>query len=182
MAALNGTTISAAAAASGASVWQQTEGTPLPDDDALQWNETRQFDPYEVVAFLLVHCPSAVIVDRAFTPVWYAVGIVGNILAARIWTQRRMWQSNSSAIYLSAISIVDLIFILLHIVMELKYAWAIHSFRAPVFCEMYYVFFMATQYLSPTLVLCFTVERYFVFSFYWKKTLLTERNKWNKFF
>ena len=43
---------------------------------------------------------------------------------------------------------------------ELKYAWSITATAYPVWCEVYSVAYMATQYMSPTLVLGFTVERY----------------------
>jgi len=62
-----------------------------------------------------VHNPTALLLDRAITPVWYIVGIIGNTLSACVWLQRRMWSSNSSAVYLATISIADLIFLLLHI-------------------------------------------------------------------
>jgi hypothetical protein len=45
-------------------------------------------------------------------------------------------------------------------VQELKYAWSIQATGYPVLCELYSVVYMATQYISPTLVLGFTVERY----------------------
>jgi len=62
-----------------------------------------------------VHNPTALLLDRAITPVWYAVGIIGNTMSAYVWLQRRMWSSNSSAVYLATISIADLIFLLLHV-------------------------------------------------------------------
>jgi len=64
---------------------------------------------------LQVHNPTALLIDRAITPVWYVVGIIGNTLAACVWLQRRVWSGNSSAVYLATISIADLIFLLLHI-------------------------------------------------------------------
>jgi len=70
---------------------------------------------YSYLCAIQVHNPTALLLDRAISPVWYVVGIVGNSLSACVWMQRRMWSSNSSAVYLAAISIADLVFLLLHI-------------------------------------------------------------------
>ena len=55
-------------------------------------------------------------VDRVVTPIWYVIGITGNTLSAIVWLQRRMYANNSSAVYLVALSISDLLFLLLHFV------------------------------------------------------------------
>jgi len=99
-------------------------------------------------------------VDRAVTPVWYAVGIVGNVLSATIWLQRRMLRNNSSAVYLATLSINDTLFLLLHILLDLGQAWHVQTLDYPVICESFSFIFLVTQYLAPTLVLGFTVERF----------------------
>jgi len=58
----------------------------------------------------------AVQVDRAVTPIWYIIGVTGNALSAIVWMQRRMKANNSSAVYLVALSVSDLLFLLLHFV------------------------------------------------------------------
>ena len=118
------------------------------------------FERYDWTQFLQVHGPVALHVDRIITPIWYFVGISGNILSAKIWMEKRMRQNNSSAIYLATLSITDLIFLLLHILQELKYAWGVRTLSYPGICECYFVFSLVVQYLSPLLVLGFTVERY----------------------
>jgi len=100
------------------------------------------------------------VVDRAVTPVWYAVGIIGNVLSAIIWLQRRMRRNNSSAVYLATLSVNDTLFLLLHIVLELGHAWDVQTLDYPVVCETFSFIFLVTQYLAPTLVLGFTVERF----------------------
>lgn len=132
-------------------IWDTTSG---------QFNISGVFERYRLVEFLLVHCPKAVFIDRSITPLWYIFGLVGNTLSAIIWLQRRMYQNNSSAIYLAAISIWHLIFLLLHMVQELQHVWSVRTMAYPVFCEAHSIFYMTSQYLSPILVLCFTVERY----------------------
>jgi len=100
------------------------------------------------------------LVDRAVTPVWYAIGIVGNVLSAIIWLQRRMLRNNSSAVYLATLSINDTLFLLIHILLDLSQAWDVQTLDNPVVCETFAFVFMVTQYLAPTLVLGFTVERF----------------------
>ena len=77
-----------------------------------------------------------------------------------VWAERGTRRANSSAIYLATLSVTDLVFLLLHIVMELHYAWGIDTLSYPVLCETYFVCYLAVQYLSPMLVLGFTVERW----------------------
>jgi len=50
------------------------------------------------------------------TPLWYAIGVAGNSLSALVWLQHRMHANNSSAVYLVALSVSDLLFLLLHFV------------------------------------------------------------------
>ena len=111
-------------------------------------------------AVLGAFCPVALMVDRCISPIWYVIGIVGNALSAKIWLEKRMRSNNSSAIYLATLSITDMIFLVLHIFQELKYAWGIKSLDFPVICEGYFMLSLVAQYLSPMLVLGFTVERW----------------------
>lgn len=104
--------------------------------------------------------PIALRVDRCITPIWYVIGITGNCLSAKIWMERRMRKNNSSAIYLATLSLTDLVFLMLHILQELKYAWDLQTLGFPGICEGYFMFYIVAQYLSPLLVLGFTVERW----------------------
>lgn len=109
---------------------------------------------------LALHSPTALYVDRFVSPVWYVIGICGNILSVLVWAEKGTRRVNSSAIYLATLSVTDLVFLLLHFVVELKYAWAIDTLSYPVLCETYFVCYLAVQYLSPLLVSGFTVERW----------------------
>lgn len=100
------------------------------------------------------------LVDRAVTPIWYAVGIVGNVLSALVWLQRRVRRNNSSAVYLATLSVNDTLFLLLHILLDLGTAWEVQTLDYPVVCEAFSLIYLVTQYLAPTLVLGFTVERF----------------------
>ena len=68
---------------------------------------------------------AALMVDRSVTPIWYAVGIVGNVLSAVVWLQRRMRRNNSSAVYLGTLSVNDTLFLLLHVLLDLYAAWQV---------------------------------------------------------
>jgi len=88
-----------------------------------------------------------------------ALGIPGNILSAIVWLRRRVVNKNSSAVFLAALAINDLVFLL---------CWMIDTIIWNVvgicfndwFCH--YVWFLgryAAAYLEPLLVLGFSVER-----------------------
>jgi len=105
----------------------------------------------------VVYAPASSLVDRYVTPVWYAVGFPGNLLAFAVWIRPRM--RHSSGCYLAALAAADFLFLLLHLLFEMQSAWSLRTLNAPVICEAFPVFFLALQYLSPLLVLAFTIER-----------------------
>ena len=115
---------------------------------------------YSWVELLQIHAPEANMLDKVVSPIFYLIGFVGNTISAKIWLERRMRINNSSAIYLATLSITDLIFLILHIIMELKYAWGVEVLDFPVVCEVFFLLYQLVQYLSPILVLAFTAERY----------------------
>lgn len=143
--------------------WSMLENTASSQSmlsTAAPSNKTHVLVRLSWTQFLAIHSPLALHVDRYVTPIWYIIGVIGNILSAKIWLERRMRQNNSSAIYLATLSIADLFFLLLHTLQELKYAWGFNTLAYPGICEMYFLFSLCAQYLSPLLVLGFTVERW----------------------
>lgn len=104
------------------------------------------------------YVPQSGIVDKYVTPFTYVLGFPGNVFALYIWLQRRML--NSSGTYLAALALADLIFLTLQVFHELNDTWDIHLLDVKFVCEFYPIIFMMSQYLSPLLVLAFTVERY----------------------
>ena len=108
--------------------------------------------------FYYIHRPMIVNMDRYVTPVWYVIGMSGNLLSFIIWCQRRM--RHSSGVYLAALAIADLVFLVLHSVFELESNWSVRVVNVPVLCQMFPIIFLASQYLPALLVLSFTVERY----------------------
>lgn len=97
-------------------------------------------------------------INRSVTPFIYAVGFPGNILSFLIWIRPRM--RHSSGVYLSALALVDFIFLFLHLLFELNEQWQINTLNHPGICESFTVVFLTFQYLAPLLVLAFTIERY----------------------
>lgn len=101
---------------------------------------------------------AAASVDKIVSPILYVFGFPGNICAFIVWIQPRM--RHSSGIYLATLAVADLLFLVFHVFFEFYKVWNIQMFDAPVLCELFPVIFMATQYVSPLLVLAFTVERF----------------------
>ncbi|XP_041369624.1 thyrotropin-releasing hormone receptor-like [Gigantopelta aegis] len=129
------------------------------------WSDINSTDPqFQDMLFTsqldmeLRYSPEKVYVDRYVTPIIYAIGFPGNIVSFIVWIQRRM--RHSSGCYLAALALDDLIFLVLHVMFEMHTVWHIPTLDVPGLCEIYPVFYIATQYLSPLLVLGFTVERY----------------------
>jgi len=94
---------------------------------------------------------------------WYvilALGIPGNILSAIVWLRRRVVSKNSSAVYLAALAIDELVFLLCWMI------WTIITDTVGVRCSEYWfcyiVFYpgwFAAANLESLLVLGFSVER-----------------------
>lgn len=127
-----------------------------------------------------LYCSGAILIDRVVTPIWYLIGIIGNIISAKIWLERRMRRNNSSAIYLAALSINDTLFLLLHMVQELKYAWFMRTVDYPVVCGAYALVYLVTNYLAPALVLGFTVERFIAVCYPYQKMRYCTANRATK--
>lgn len=128
-----------------------TSSDVIPDD---------VFKRYSGMRFLEIFAPFAVMVDRTVTPIWYIIGLLGNAISATVWLQKRMRLNNSSALYLAALAIADLSFLMLHILQELKYAWGYDTLSYPGLCEIYFIVYLMTQSLSPMIVLGFSLERW----------------------
>ena len=96
--------------------------------------------------------------DKYVTPIWYVIGFPGNIVAFMVWIQRRM--RHSSGCYLSALAMADFLFLILQLLFELQNSWDVQVLEINVICQCFPILFYTTQYLSPLLVLGFTVERY----------------------
>lgn len=105
--------------------------------------------------------PQIAIIDRVISPIFYVIGLTANPITTKIWLSSRMRKNNSSAIYVGVLSIVHTVFLLLHIIQELNFAWGVATYtRMSVMCEVFNMAIFIPQYYAPLLVLAFTVERY----------------------
>lgn len=127
-------------------------------------NTTTSIDDIRVGRFTLdelyaIYRPSITAINKYVTPALYVVGFPGNLVSFLIWIRPRM--RHSSGCYLAALAMTDLLFLTLHVCFELQFTWrAIDWLSYPGVCELFPMFFLAAQHLSPLLVLAFTVERY----------------------
>ncbi|XP_052797037.1 uncharacterized protein LOC128229264 [Mya arenaria] len=112
-----------------------------------------------------IAAPELLVIDRVITPIFYLIGIIGNPLSAVIWLSKKVRKSNSSAIYLGTIAIVDTFFLFVHVWLELLQAWGVKTFNRPDYCEVYMIISMTPQYLAPLLILGFTFERFIAICF-----------------
>ena len=81
-----------------------------------------------------------------------ALGIPGNILSAIVWLRLHIARKNSSAVYLAALAVNDLVFLLSHyFITFVKYDSWIY------YCVIYLVY--SASMLEPLFVLGFSVER-----------------------
>ncbi|XP_041374238.1 lysophosphatidic acid receptor 6-like [Gigantopelta aegis] len=116
---------------------------------------------WDVLARVLeTHVPSALKIDKYVTPVWCVIGILGNVFSAKVWALRRMRKCNSSALYLVSLAITDITFLVLHVFYELQYPWKKGVLDLPVWCPVWNVMYMMSQYTCVFLVMTFTCERF----------------------
>ena len=86
------------------------------------------------------------------------VGIVGNVLSAIVWLRRQVASKNSSAIYLAAIAINDLIHILTFVAMLFSLC---DHITYSLFCLFLSFTHFSSYALEPLLFLAFSAERLF---------------------
>ncbi|KAK3595145.1 hypothetical protein CHS0354_028577 [Potamilus streckersoni] len=122
------------------------------DTSSLHWSVYYQIELYHVFP--------VIVFARCVHILWYVVGLIGNTISLKIWAIPRMRRINASALYLVALTITDILYILLNIVMYLRFLWGVPSIDVPIFCELWNVLNMIPQYASQVLVLGFTVKRF----------------------
>lgn len=118
------------------------------------------FANYSFQQILEIVAPQVILIDRIISPIWYIIGLFGNPVSARVWLSKKMRKTNSSAVYFGSVAIVQTIFLLFHIIIELELAWGVNTYHTIFLCEAVNFLFISLQYLVPMLILGFTVERY----------------------
>jgi len=113
-------------------------------------NETQQQQPFNFYDFTTV--------ETFYNVVQYvciALGIPGNILSAIVWLRLHVASKNSSAVYLAALAINDLFFLLAKFISYtlVLTGWIVWLWRYQLFVYLF------TTALEPLLILTFSVER-----------------------
>ena len=96
------------------------------------------------------------------TIIWYvilALGIPGNILSAIVWLRRHVASQSSSTIYLAALAVNDLVYLLLGLAFTLKTCKTYHNHAEDWLCRGLRCLIWSARYLEPLLLLSFSVTR-----------------------
>ncbi len=109
------------------------------------------FERYSEDQLYGTYRPVVTLFNKYVTPVWYVIGFPSNAISFIVWIQPRM--RPSSGCYLTALALADFIFLILQLCYELQSTWNVRLLTYPVICQGFPVFFYASQYLSPLLVL-----------------------------
>lgn len=129
----------------------------IPDDN---WRQ-EQFGGYPVIyPICIYHLYPMMVFGRILHVIWYIIGFIGNLISLKIWTLTRMKRLNSSALYLIALTICDILYQILHVFFYLKYFWGLPSIGITGLCQIWNVFNVIPQYASQLFVLGFTIERF----------------------
>ncbi|XP_060567333.1 C-C chemokine receptor type 4-like [Ruditapes philippinarum] len=101
---------------------------------------------------------SSALFQKYSLPYITAVGIPGNILSFLVWVRPHML--NSSGVYLAALAIDHLSYLVLYSIYNLEMRWGVRLLSFPGLCEIFTVLYYFFQYMDPLLVSAFSVERY----------------------
>lgn len=137
-----------------------TSDDPCQPEVVTPGGNTSIYTYHWFICVVSINIPVAVYIDRIVTPIWYIIGLLGNIIIIKIWTSRRMRRNSTCALYLTVLAVTDLIMLCFNVFKELKFTWMVPSIDFPVWCSVFFVVFMFAQYMSPLLVFGFTVERF----------------------
>lgn len=117
-----------------------------------------------------VFMPNLVGIVRIFIFIWLISGVFGNSISFFVWHSKRQRHKNSSAIYLAALSLTDLLLIILLFNYYLEQYWCLRGIiHMSGICQIYQSLFIFTQYYSIVLVFGFTLERYIAVCFPFKR-------------
>lgn len=104
-----------------------------------------------------IHIPIIYMISKSII-LLYIIGFPANVLSCILWLRSPL--RHSSGCYFAALAVSDDVFLVLSVVYELQNTWDLNTLQYPIICEIFPVFYLAVQYLSPLLTLAFTVERY----------------------
>lgn len=64
-------------------------------------------------------------IDRYVTPVWYVLGIPGNLLAYCVWMQPKM--RRSSGVYLASLALDECLFLIMQVIQLYRTVYCCHN-------------------------------------------------------
>ncbi|OAF70455.1 hypothetical protein A3Q56_01782 [Intoshia linei] len=97
-------------------------------------------------------------INLYFIPVWYLLGIPGNILSIIVWF--KMSRHHPSAIFYLYLCINDVIFLILHVIFSIQYFWERNVLNTVFICKTFSFLFMMTQHNNIFIILLNSIERY----------------------
>ncbi|VDD83153.1 unnamed protein product [Mesocestoides corti] len=107
------------------------------------------------------------------SPIWFIVGIIGNLISFLIWVSRRQRGKNSSAVYLATLALTDF---LLTICLFTEYLRIYFFLSSPLsvngICQLFQGVFLFLQYYSIVLTFGFTLERWIAICYPFKRQKL----------
>ena len=127
------------------------------DDEEAYYNISSVRD---VIVIIEYHAPYAMLVNKYVTPVWYVVGLIGNVISALFWSSQRVRTCNTAAVYLTCLALADFSYLALHVFYELENPWLVHTLNVAGWCQLWNGLYMAAQYFCVFLVCAFTIERF----------------------
>ncbi len=103
-------------------------------------------------------------------PVIYVIGIPGNLISFALWIHPRL--RNSSACYFASIAIFDTLVLGLHLLVTIQVLSATEILNSTILCEVFNVFYLASEIMAVLLILALTVDRYIIVHFPMKRHTL----------
>ncbi|KER33317.1 7 transmembrane receptor [Opisthorchis viverrini] len=142
------------------------ETQPLSCRDRYELNQTG-LEPLSIDErlpqhiFLQTYMPGTITVVKIVMITWLTIGLFGNTLSFAIWVTKHQRRKSTSAIYLSALALADLILILTLVNYHVERYWGLPGVTSVNgLCQIYQCLTLFAQYYSTTLVFGFTLERY----------------------
>ena len=90
---------------------------------------------------------------------WYLLGFIGNAISIKIWTLPQMYEICSYAMYLTAISVCDIVCLVLHMFYYVSFFWNMKSLQDTTLCETWTIVYMIPQYIGLFLVTGFITQK-----------------------
>ncbi|KAL5111547.1 G-protein coupled receptor daf-37 [Taenia crassiceps] len=107
------------------------------------------------------------------SPIWFVVGLIGNLISFFIWVSQRQRGKNSSAVYLATLALTDLLLIICLFTEYLRlYLFLSSLISVNGMCQLFQGVFLFLQYYSIVLTFGFTLERWIAICYPFKRQKL----------